>query len=131
MFHELVACMLSIETDYLSDKSRIKKHIYDVEVEQCGKATCLLYNSMDDVLATESIRINCWWSFAKATPLDSNKASSLMTVMMGGQPGGYQQSQNFNRDVCSLYNVLIYDSAMHIIFTVTEGHNSNYASIER
>ncbi len=114
MFHELVACMLSIETDYLSDKSRIKKHIYDVEVEQCRKVTCLLYTSVDDVQATESIRINCWWSFAKATPLDSNKASSLMTVMMGGQPSGYQQ--NINRDPCSLYNELIYDSAMHIIF---------------
>ena len=116
MFHELISCVLSIDSNrnYLTDKSIIKKHIYDVEVER-WKATCLLYSSLNIFrIATESISMNCWWIFSKATPLASNKVSSLMAVMMGSQPAGYQQ--NFSRDPCSLCDESTYDNVIHVLF---------------
>ena len=116
MINELVKCVISIEPerDFLSDKFCIKKHILDVE-NQRWRATCLLYSSLDIFRnATKSINMNCWWIFSKASPLTTNKVSSLMAVMMGGQPSGYQQ--NFSRDACTLCDSQSYDNVIHVLF---------------
>ena len=61
--------------------------------------------------------MNCWWAFAKATPAETNKASSVISVLMGNQPHAYQQ--NLNRDHCALCNEQTYDDNIHVIFDCT------------
>ena len=119
LYGNLIDCVFDFECDrsYIADKSYIKKYILDIEVQR-WKASCLLYSSLRIFRkATVNIQMNCWWFFAKSMPTQSNKASSVISVLMGNQPQPYQQ--NFSRDKCALCDDQTYDDNMHVLFDCT------------
>ena len=116
MYHDLIDCVFSVgcERSYEADKLNIKKYILNLEVER-WKATCLLYSSLRIFRkSTDSIKMNCWWYFAKSMPSATNKASSVVSVLMGNQPSAYQQ--NFSREPCGLCDDHTYDDTIHVLF---------------
>ena len=116
MYHALVDCVSSIDCDrsYTADKSIIKKYMFEKEVDR-WRASCLLYSSLEIFRkATDNIQMNCWWSFAKSEPAETNKAASVISVLMGNQPHAYQQ--NLSREQCALCDEETYDDNIHVIF---------------
>ena len=131
MYDVLVECVFSLECDrnYLADKICIKKYIMDTEVQR-WKASCMMYSSLYLFRkATDNIKMNCWWTFAKCTPAECIKVSSVISVLMGNQPQRFQQ--NLSREDCAICDEQTYDGNMHVLFECEKLENLRTQMLEK
>ena len=81
--------------------------------------TCTLYKQLALYQkSVEHIKLHCWWNVAKHYPSATRQISSVMSVLMGGQPGGMQH--NFKRRSCALCHLAAPDSPTHVLFECPE-----------
>ena len=95
-------------------KTMTKKIIWENEVTK-WKASCIMYRELSIYRNTmNDIKLHPWWNLARRRPHLYNAISSVMAVLLGGQPRKLQQ--NFGSRACGLCLVGALESPQHILF---------------
>lgn len=82
-------------------------------------ATCILYGDLNiySELVT-SVKIHNWWIVTQKIPHIFKSLSSIMAILMGGQPNGLQR--NFKSQSCQLCESNDKKDLIHILFNCSE-----------
>ena len=94
-------------------KQIVKKAIWQTEVVK-WKVSCVFYRQLDIYKeSVNRIELHAWWSLLKLRPHLGKSVSSLMAVLLGGQPSGLQC--NFSKSGCRICNSVLTDDCKHIL----------------
>lgn len=94
-------------------KRLVKARVKEIE-ENRWRYSCMLYSDLNmyRVVVTD-IKPLIWWLFVQAHPNLLKKASTVVSVLMNGQPKGLQC--NFGSSLCKLCISRVRESPVHII----------------
>ena len=109
--------------DKTTSKGFIKHVIWTHEIRR-WKASAPCYAELKlyyEILDT--IKFNVWWHFGSLRPHQLNNISSVLAVLMGGQPKRLQR--NFDSNKCQLcHDPRDHEDSPHILFVCPALHNS-------
>ena len=101
-------------SDYKAIKMKIKGSIR-LHDKYEWFATCILYDNL--TLYTEiirSVKMHTWWIVTQKLPHIFKETSSIMAIIMGGQPCKLQR--NFDSKTCKLCSENSKDDLTHVLF---------------
>ena len=85
------------------------------------KASCILYGSLKEYASSMScIKIHPWWYLTKDRPHLVKFVSSVMALLLGSQPRGFQR--NFDHIMCKICDSRYIDSPKHVLFECSNLH---------
>ena len=128
--YKFLPCLESRTFGELDDwKKLVKSTVWSYENLQWF-CSCFMYDSLKYYrMSVTSIKLHPWWDIAKHLPHLQHKISSLMSVLMGGQP--IKLGCNFDSAYCKICRSRNVESVLHIMFGCPELGIERFASLEK
>ena len=113
----LIDFIMTRRDDINRVKIMVKKSIRNIELIQ-WRCKMFMYPNLKCYYECISGRyMHVWWKYVSKHPHMNRYVSTLMAVLMGGQPKGLQC--NFNTSVCRLCSCGASDNPTHVLFECT------------